>query len=706
MNFPHKQQSNSIDHTRLVLFYAVMALVFGFFLMRLFSLQVVEGKAFLAQADENRTTHINLQTQRGLIYDRNGYVLARNIASYNVTVTPADLPDFVPNSGKLADTPGSIQEIYRQLSTLLDMPVSAGNLDDEEAVKAFKPCDNDFGIAEIVFVEDTNSPYEPIQVKCNVDQQTAMTIREKAVDLPGVGIQVEPVRDYPTGYQTAEIVGFLGPLPADQELALKAQGWVPGRDKYGYAGIEMSLNDVLSGKNGQRVMEVDVAGKEIKDLQPPVDPIPGNNVKLTIDTRLQNAAREALRSEMNYWNARLYQMKMDSGVVIAMNPKTGEILAMISEPNYENNRMARVIPAYYYNQLFRDPHKPLLNVAISAEVPPGSVFKMAPAIGILNEHVVTPEQQIEDPGQITIMQHFSPNDSGTPRNYVCWDRAGHGMVDFVHGVAWSCDVYWYKVGGGYQDEVPGNGLGIWRMGEYARALGYGAVSGIELPGEANGLIPDPDWKRMNLGESWATGDTYIATMGQGYVLATPLQVLDSIATLANGGKLMQPTLIKEILDPDGSVIRPFQSKMKWDITKDPVINIYDENNYLTGEKKVIEPWVVQLAQEGMRMVDMEGGTAATVFGDMPVPAAGKTGTAEYCDNIANEKGLCKPESWPQHSWYAGYAPADDPEIAVVAFVYNGGEGASVAAPIVRKVMDSYFCLKALDKGEADSPFCP
>ncbi len=705
MNESNKQ-SNSLNHLRIFLFYGVMVAVFGFFTLRLFSLQVVQGQAFLAQADENRTTHINLQTQRGIIYDRNGYVLARNIASYNVTITPANLPDFVPNSGKLAETPGSIQEIYRQLSKLLDMPVSAGNLDDTEAVKAFKPCDNDFGIAEITFMGDTNSPYDPIQIKCNVDQQTAMIIREKAVDMPGVSIEVQPVRDYPTGYRTAEVVGFLGPLPANQEEALKAQGWVPGRDKYGYAGIEMSLNDILSGKNGERVVEVDVAGKEIKDLEAPVEPIPGNNVKLTIDTRLQDAAREALRTEMTYWNTRLYQQKMDSGVVIAIKPKTGEILAMVSEPDYENNRMARLIPSYYYKQLIADAHKPLLNTAISAEVPPGSVFKMAPAIGILNEHVVTPEQQIEDPGQITIMQHFSPNDAGTPLNYVCWDRAGHGMVDFVHGVAWSCDVYWYKVGGGYQDEVPGNGLGIWRMGEYARALGYGAATGIELPGEANGLIPDPDWKRTNLGESWATGDTYIATMGQGYVLATPLQVLDSIATLANDGKFMQPTLVKEILDPDGNVIRPFQPKMKWDITKDPVIQVYDENNYLTGEKKTVEPWVIALAKQGMEMVDQEGGTGAAVFADMPVQAAGKTGTAEYCDDIANQKGLCRRESWPQHSWYSGYAPADDPEIAVVAFVYNGGEGASVAAPVVRKVMDAYFCFKSIDNGEKNSPFCP
>jgi penicillin-binding protein 2 len=355
--------------------------------------------------------------------------------------------------------------------------------------------------------------------------------------------------------------------------------------------------------------------------------------------------------------------------------------------------MAREIPGDYYEQLTKDPWRPLFNTAISAENPPGSVFKMAAAIGILNEGVVKPEQQIEDPGKITIMQKFSPNDPGTPLDYVCWEKTGHGMVDFLHGVAWSCDVYWYKVGGGYKDEVPGNGLGIWRMGEYARALGYGKKSGIELPGEAKGLIPDPDWKRINLTENWATGDTYIATMGQGYVLATPLQVLESAATIANDGKLMQPTLVREVLDSDGNVIRPFTPKLVWDMTKDPIIHVYDDRFIQTGEMKTVAPWVLQKAKEGMRMVNEEGGTAADKFADAKFTSGGKTGTAEYCDNVAQAKNLCRRGSWPTHSWYMAFAPYDDPEIAVVAFIYNGGEGASVAAPVVRKVMDAYFCLK-------------
>jgi penicillin-binding protein 2 len=248
-------------------------------------------------------------------------------------------------------------------------------------------------------------------------------------------------------------------------------------------------------------------------------------------------------------------------------------------------------------------------------------------------------------------------------------------------------------------------LGAWRLAEYAKALGFDRLTGIELPGEISGLIPDPTWKRIYRAENWSTGDTYITTIGQGYVLATPLQVLQSFSILANDGKYMQPTIIKEITDSQGNVIKPFEPTLVWDITKDPLINLLDENNKPTGEKIVIQPWVVEKVQEAMRLVVVEG-TAKDPFAEEVIPSAGKTGTAEYCDDVAQAKGICNPENWPTHSWYVGYAPYDDPEIAVVAFVYNGGEGASVAAPIVAKVLEAYFELKAIDATAASSGTIP
>ncbi|HZU87495.1 MAG TPA: penicillin-binding protein 2 [Anaerolineaceae bacterium] len=683
-------KASSPMHTerwRVWVFYALMIAAFGFYALRLLDYQIVRGEDFKTAALDQRKRDISIPTQRGIIYDRNGYILARNVPSYNLVITPALLPE----------DEGEVQEIYRKLSELSGIPVNNGEL-TEARIKVFKPCNNDLGIAQIVYIANTNWPFSPVQIQCNIDESIAMMVNEKSADWPGVGIEILPVRDYPSGSITSEVVGFLGPIPALLKDQFEALGFDLNRDKIGYAGIESTMDEYLLGRNGSREVEVDVAGKVVRDLKVPVEAIPGNNVTLTIDTRLQRAARDALISQMADVNRQFPQYALSNGVVIAMNPKTGEVLALVSYPNFENNLMERQIPAYYYEQLQRDPNRPLFNHAISAEHPPGSVFKLAAAIGILNEDVVTVDQLIDDPGKITIQERFLENETGRSRDYVCYlyktTGGGHGKLDFLSGLAESCDVYFYKVGGGYQDEVP-KGLGIWRLGEYARALGYGEITGIELPGEASGLIPDPNWKRLTIAENWSTGDTYIATIGQGYVLATPIQVLVSAATVANDGKMMKPTLIKQIADADGNVVKSFEPILVRDITKDAVITVYDENSFATDQKIPVQAWVVAKVKEGMRKVVVDG-TARTFFEGMTVQSAGKTGTAEYCDNVAQAKGACGFGKWLSHAWYVGYAPYNDPEIVVVAFVYNGNEGSRVAAPIVRKVMEAYFCLQSPD----------
>jgi penicillin-binding protein 2 len=690
---------SKIENWRVKLFYYLIAAVIGFYVLRLFNLQILQNDAYLEQAEENRITNISIQTERGIIFDRYGVILARNIASYNVIITPAQLPGD-PTEYPL---PGAVEEIYRELSPLIDIPAKNGVLNDE-TVRTFTPCQTDFGITEIVIIGDTNAPYDPVRIACNVDQETAMIVREMSNDWPGVDIEIEPIREYPTGDLTSEIIGFLGPIPAAIEEEYRDLGFVPDRDKIGYAGIESSLNDILGGRNGQRVVEVDVAGQEIRDLEPPIDPIPGNNIELTIDTRLQAAAKAALIGEIQWWNRYFNETRSSNGVAIAMNPKTGEVLALVSYPTFENNRMARIIPTYYYEQLIQDPNRPLFNHAVSAEHPPGSVYKLAPAIGFMNERVLSPTDSIECPGKISILEKYSPNDPGTPRDYVCYDDLGHGKVNYLKAIALSCDIYFYKVSGGYPEEVP-EGLGIDRMAEYARALGYDQVTGIELPGEADGLVPTSAWKRITLSENWSIGDTYIAAMGQGFVLSTPLQVLVSAAIVANDGVYMQPTLVHRLSDSDGVVVQPFSPEVKWDITQDPLITIFDENGIPTEEKKVVEDWVIDLTQEGMRLAVTEGTVERQFKGfevnGEEIQTAGKTGTAEYCDNVAQSKNLCQPGNWPTHSWYVGYGPYEDPEIAVIAFVYNGGEGASVAGPIVRKIMEVYFELKAIDEGQEE-----
>lgn len=693
------EDHNQIEPWRIKVIYVLITLIFSYYVFRLFNLQIVSGDSYLTQADDNRTNEINLQTERGVIYDRNGVILARNIASYNVTITPANLPGD-PTEVPL---PGAVESVYRVLSPLIDVPVSNGILNDE-TVKLFTPCLTDFGITEVVIIADTNAPYTPVRIACDVDEQTAMIIREKANDLPGVDVEITPIRDYPTGEMTSEIIGFLGPIPAVLEEEYRDLGFVPNRDKVGYAGVEASLNDILAGRNGERIVEVDVAGKEIRDLEPPVDPVPGNNIKLTIDTRLQAAVKAAFIGDLELWNRYFNEQRYTNGAVVAINPKTGEILALMSFPTFENNRMARLIPAYYYQQLSNDPLRPLFNHAISAEHPPGSIFKLSTAIGAINEGVISPSRSLFDPGKITVLEKYAPNDPGTPRDYVCYDDLGHGLVNYTRAIAMSCNVYFYKVGGGYPGEVE-VGLGVDRLAEYAKALGYGQVTGIELPGEQDGLIPTSAWKRINLSENWSIGDTYNAAMGQGYVLATPIQAAVSAAIVANDGVYMQPTLVYEVLDHEGNVVQPFSPKVKWDITSDPVITVFNENGIPTEEKKSVEDWVVDLTQQGMRMTITEG-TLERYFSDFvingrDIQIAAKTGTAEYCDNVAQSRNLCVPGNWPSHAWVLAYGPYEDPEIAISVFVYNGQEGASVAGPIARKILEAYFELKAIDGGEPE-----
>jgi penicillin-binding protein 2 len=694
--------NNLVDTWRIVFLGGILIIIFFLYVFRLYNLQVVQYSEWLLKSNQNRTHEINLPASRGSIYDRKGYILARNIPSYNIIITPAELPD----------DDGEIQAIFRELSVLTKLPVNRGEISQ---ANPYVPCISDHGITQIVTYGETTAPFEPVKISCDVDQEIALTIQENASSWPGVGVDVVPVRDYPSGSLTASIVGFLGPIPAVDEDYYQSLGFVPNRDKVGYAGVELYYQDLLAGINGERVVEWDIAGQILGDLVPPEVSTPGSSIVLTIDTRLQQAVQSILIDEINDWNQTLGEERMTSGAVIALNPRTGEVLSLVNYPTFENNRMARVIPAYYYEQLISDQRNPLLNLAVGAELPAGSVFKLVTATGGLNEGVVTPEEIIKTPGKITVTERYYANDPGRPRDFVDWiyktNPEGFGQLDFVHAVANSSNVYFYKVGGGYQDEVD-PGLGICRLGTYARALGYGTLTEgygglprgystpeIQLPDVATGLIPDPTWKRINQGQSWSTGDSYIVSVGQGYALATPLQVLLSAATVANDGKLMAPTILYEILDSEGNVIQPFTPHLRWDLTVDPVIQVYEDNTIRgcqpTGEMKTVQPWVFDQVRTGMRLAVTEG-TLKKAFSNMNIAAAGKTGTAEYCDKFAQAKNLCEPGNWPSHAWTVGFAPYEDPEIAVVAFVYNGGEGASVAGPIVRRVLEAYFELKSAD----------
>jgi penicillin-binding protein 2 len=766
MNSSNNQLDNNITPWRIYIFLGVVGLLMIIFIIRLFSLQILQGDNWITEAEDNRTEEVSLRTQRGVIYDRNGIVLARNVASYSIAITPALLPD----------DPGEQARIFRELSGFTEKPISFDDNPEEEDILI--QCGDNLGIREMFNIGLSFDPFEPVLIECDVERERALAIMERAIEWPGISIQVEPVRDYPTGALTATFIGYLGPIPATLEEQLQAQGFVPNRDKIGYGGLELYFDQILRGTPGRRIVEVDVAGAAIRDIEGIVQPSDGDNLVLTIDLRYQQAVDAILKREINFWNTYFHgnsgQIRISSGVAIAINPQTGEILAMVSWPTYENNRFARLIPEYYYNQLIEDATNPLLNHAVGAELPAGSVFKIVTGIGALNEGVVTPTQIVQTPGQITIENSFYPGDPGKAKDFVDWNRAGFGQLDFYGGVANSSNVYFYKLGGGYPEEGI-EGLGICRLGTYAEALGFNQLNGIELPDETDGLIPDPTWKRINQGENWSTGDTYIAGVGQGFMIASPLQVLMSSATVANNGKLMRPTIVREVVDEEGEVvtvvmdefgnilesevnelgqviaqvydaqgesidfvvldenkqlydyhyaedgsiegqmynaegdpirpvlISPFVPDMKWDLTEDHMIEKYDEPLGIgsckpTGEYATIDPDVFTAMQRGMRLAAIEGTLSeeTELFGNFPIPVAGKTGTAEYCDTVALSKNLCIPGNWPTHSWTTVYAPFDNPEIAVVAFLYNGGEGASVAGPVVRQMIEAYFELKSID----------
>ena len=666
--------TTSIAPGRIWSFYVVIALALLGAAYQLVRLQVTGFDAFAERALDNRQQRLTLPAARGVVYDRNGVLLAQNVPAISVSITPAFLPE---DAGRLA-------ELYARLSELTGVPIATPPLDAGNATGNRIGDDSPPpGIRELVLLQETTAPYRPVVIAPDITREQALVLGAELRNLPGVQLEVRALRDYPTGALTAHVVGYMGPITEDQADYYVNLGFDPARDRIGYAGIENRMQDVMAGSNGYKEVEVDVAGRELRTLGEGQAPVPGQSVVLTIDVRLQAAAEAALSNRMKIENQIAQAdtnplrppQPVTNGVAIAINPQTGEVLAMVSLPTYDNTMFSRFIPATYYQEMEDHPYKPLFNNAISGEYPPGSVFKVAVAAGALQEGIVTADQMIFDPGEIIITNRYFPNDPGKTRRVVCYNRAGHGDVNFIRGIAVSCDVYFYALGGGYEaGGVTDGGLGIDRLHKYATMLGFDQLTGIELPGERKGLIPTRDWKRLNIGENWSTGDTYIASIGQGYVLSTPLQVLMAHTPFINrDGFVRKPTLIREVRDGEGNVLRTASV----------------QNNSQTA----LTPYVIEQVSQGLRQVMIDGtGKNLAVEG---IVLGGKSGTAEYCDNVAQAADRCQFGSWPAHAWMLAYAPYEKPEIAVVVFVYSGEEGSTVAGSVVQEIIDAYFVLKGM-----------
>ncbi|NLE44848.1 MAG: penicillin-binding protein 2 [Chloroflexi bacterium] len=643
-----------IGMPRALLFGGVILVVMTVFTWRLWNLQFVQGETYSARADEQRLREITVATSRGIIYDRNGQALVRNVPDFNVVVVPAYLPEDGVER----------EQVLRRLAQIVDVTYSSARIliNDEPAPP---------GLVEMLDEVTLAGYYQPLMVKRGVDRDVALLVAQEALTMPGVSVQVNRRRDYSYGPLVSQLLGYTLPIPAGSVDRYRADGYDPATDRIGMAGVEASYEQWLRGQKGQRVIEEDVIGRQIRVVEEPAVPVPGANVYLTLDLDLQQYVEDRLLEGMA-------DPKVNSprGVAIVMKPQTGEVLAMVSLPTYDNNLFVKGISTQDWQRLSEDPHRPLINHAISDALPPGSVYKIIVASGALQESVLTPRTQFECLGRMEVANKYYPNDPGRAQPFYCWNLGGHGWLDVVGGLAHSCDIFFYKTGGGFEEDRT-RGLGVAGIAHYSELFGLGRPTGIELPGEVGGLVPTADWKRLTFGEHWATGDTYNLSIGQGFVLATPLQMINAVNIIANGGTYYRPQIVHHVTDAHGEVMEQFTPEIVRELP--------------------ISPENISLVQQGM-----EG---AVAYGTAPraqiegIRVAGKTGTAQYCDDIALETGICgEGLEQPTHAWFAAYAPVENPEVSVIVFVYNGGEGSTVCSPIAHDIMLHYF---GLDEAPAD-----
>jgi len=638
---------------RVTLMQVAVLLAFVVFGLRLWQLQVVAGDYYRDLSTRNRTRLITTDAARGVMYDRTQELLVRNMPRFNVLLIPAYLPDDEQMQ----------ERIVERLHELLDLPLVS-----DLAAPPFPPYPRQvqLGLYDLIEQGSLYAPYRPILLKKDIARETAFIIEEEHLDLPGILIEVDSYREYLSGATTSHVLGYMGAIPAwAQDQYGAEQGYDPD-DSVGLTGLERSYEEVLRGKKGVKTIEVDVAGREVRTVGQPVLPEAGHSLILTLDLDLQRYVQQVLQNGMQ-------QVGSQAAVAIVTKVDSGEVLSIVSLPTFDNNLFAQGISSKEFTRLNVNPGHPLLDHAIAGQYPPGSTFKLVPAAAALEEEIVNRWTRINcDPssGVLWLPNKYYPDDPELAQPFYCWTHPynyGHGRLEFVTALAVSCDIYFYHLGGGFEEAF--EGLGLERLGSYAEAFGYGNPTGIDLPAEAPGLVPTEKWKRINYGEGWSTGDTYNMAIGQGFMWSTPLQVVNATAAVANGGTLYQPQLVYQVRDSEDRLIRDFSPQV---IRQLPV----SEEN-------------LELVREGMRAAVVRG-TAEWLHVGGELTVAAKTGTAEFCDSpdCMDEEGRILTS----HAWFTCFAPYEEPEIAVVVFVYGGGEGAATAMPIAAEILNYYFQL--------------
>jgi penicillin-binding protein 2 len=602
MDLKRREPEELRQRYRYFVFSAVI--IFFFIFIRLWYLQVVKDHEFRLLSENNRIRLRKITAVRGMIMDREGRVIADNRPSFNVMVMPEDVDNM--------------EVLSARLSQVL-------HLNGDEIVRKIK---------------DSDRPsFQPVEIKRDISWKQLSLLKTYRLDLPGLELNIEPMRMYPQGNVAAHILGYVSEIDK-KELKHKSDHKMG--DYVGKCGVELQWERYLRGIRGGRQVEVDAVGKELRVLNE-VPPMPGHSLYLTIDLNLQRYGEKLLGKK--------------AGTIIAMDPTNGEILAFCSSPSFQPALFANGISDKEWETLASHPLHPLQNRGIQGLYPPGSVFKIITAAAALEEGVIEPNDILNCSGI-----YYVGN-----RGYQCWREKGHGAVNFYRGLVESCDIYFYQLGAK---------LGVAKLNRYAKGFGLGSITGIELKGEKAGLIPTAEWKRERLGEPWYLGETISLAIGQGYILVTPLQLLNLISAIANGGVLHNPHITKYIKDGTGMVLMEYRSK---EIGRLPLSNV-------TLDK-------IKEALLGVIKDDHGTGRAAYIAG---VEIAGKTGTAQ----VIKLKGIgerLKPEEMPyeqrDHAWFVAYAPAPAPKIAVVVLIEHGGHGGSAAAPLAREMIKKYLFLK-------------
>lgn len=577
-------------------------LVFGILLAQLLRLQIAQGNFNRSLAEGNRVRVREISAPRGLIYDRNGHILAKNKPSFNLEIYPLDFPKDAEEK----------EEIYQKLAEVSQ--ISKDEIEDRVTKKGF-------------------ASYDPIVLKENIDRDTAMILEYKTINLPGVVIAKKPIREYLQVTRLGPVLGYVGkvtPQDLEQHPDYKSSYEI------GQEGLESYYEENLRGTAGAFEVEVDSKGRQQRQLSI-TGPLPGNNLILNIDVDLEEKMTDVLAAQVEAADS-------PAGAMVALNPKNGQILALASYPTFDNNIFTSRDIDEEYAKLVNDPAKPMFNRAIAGTYPSGSIIKPFVAAAGLQEGIITANTTINDPGEIKVGSWVYP------------DWKVHGLVDVRKAIAESCNVFFYSVSGGW-DKI--KGLGIEKLKDYLLKFGFEENSGIDLPGEAKGLVPGPEWKEKNKKEIWYLGDTYHLGIGQGDFLITPLQMAVATASIANGGELLKPQIVAKITNKDGQVIQEFPKEVK---TAD-----------------LINPDYLQVVREGMRQAVTTG--SARRLSDLPVTAAAKTGTAQF----GNEGKT--------HAWMTTFAPYNDPQIVVVTVIEEGGEGYQTAGPVTFDILNWYFSPK-------------